>query len=178
VFRERRKNVSKQQDLLQSSHKNFPTMSEPSKSVVYTGVYDLVNDPYFDKGCSDYERLKTIMFAQSSKMMSLDRGDIYQLDKYFFLYRKISSTVSCILLKTWSKTALPWIISPWKRVLITMWQYRKRYTERHLGHCSTSGGRCAGNVVAALRVWQCRKYSAELQLLDYANKYRRVMAGE
>jgi hypothetical protein len=45
-------------------------------------------------------------------------------------------------------------------------QYRKRYTGRHLGHCSTSGGRCAGNVVAALRVWQCRKYSAELQLLD------------
>jgi hypothetical protein len=32
---------------------------------------------------SDYERLKTIMTTQGYKMMQLDRGAIYQLDKYF-----------------------------------------------------------------------------------------------
>jgi hypothetical protein len=74
VFRELRKKEIKQQDPLQSSHKNFSTMSEPSNTVVNNGVYDRVLDPFFDKGMSDYERLKTIMTAQGSKMMQLDRG--------------------------------------------------------------------------------------------------------
>jgi hypothetical protein len=58
-------------------------MSEPSNTVAFNGVYDRVLDPFFDKGMSDYDRLKTIMLMQGYKMMQLERGAIYQLDKYF-----------------------------------------------------------------------------------------------
>jgi hypothetical protein len=58
-------------------------MSEPSNTVRFNGLYDRVVVPFFYKGMSDYERLKSIMYTQGYKMMELDWGAIYQLDKYF-----------------------------------------------------------------------------------------------